>query len=267
MRLKNGKKHWHRSQVPFALLLRKQMIILPNLIVLSLALMNVSSVQRLVDKLRPRLLTSTDSTDNDPPQYWIGVAGGPGSGKTTISEAVANELNKLKNDSTIVIPMDGWHTPQKKLVAEFGDDAMKRRGAPWTFDLNLCAKQLALAKRNGYASLPIYNREISDPVDDGVALEKHHRIVLVEGLYMLMKDQHPDLYELWDERWFIRAPSREEQTERLVKRSLKTWSDAKTQLWGPGESGARKRAEYNDVQNMELIEPCQEFADEVIITK
>jgi pantothenate kinase len=255
-------------------------MIIPNLIALSLALLNLSSssssdkkmagdesshVQRLVDKLRPKLVISKEKPGLQ--QYWIGIAGGPGSGKTTVAHAVADRLNAFEADSTLVIPMDGWHTPQAALVAKFGVDAMKRRGAPWTFDLELCAEQLALAKRNRYASLPIYSRDISDPVPNGVMLQKHHKIVLVEGLYGLCKDDYPKLYELWDERWFVQCPSREQQIERLVQRSLQTWSDAKAQLWGPGGSGARKRVDFNDVQNMDFVEHCQEYAHEIIITK
>jgi pantothenate kinase len=261
-------------------------IIIPKLIALSLALLNLSSssssssdkkmagdesshVQRLVDKLRSKLAIVVKEEQQEPQsqQYWIGIAGGPGSGKTTVSHAVADRLNDIEADSTLVIPLDGWHTPQAALVAKFGVDAMKRRGAPWTFDLELCAEQLALAKRNGYASLPIYSRERSDPVPNGVMLQKHHKIVLVEGLYVLWKDEYPKLYELGDERWFVQCPSREQQIERLVQRSLKTWSDAKAQLWGPGESGARKRVDFNDVQNMDLVEHCQDYANEIIITK
>ena len=219
----------------------------------------------LTDKLEPKLKTKTQQ--EQPKQHWIGVAGGPGSGKTTISEIIAGRLNQIEPESAVVVPMDGWHTPQRDLIAKFGPESMKRRGAPWTFDVELCVEELKKAKQAGEGSLPIYSREISDPLPDGVSLQKHHRVVLVEGLYLLWKEdpQWSKLFDLWDERWFVQCPSRQEQIDRLVQRSVQTWTDAKTKQWGPGAEGARKRAECNDVPNMDTVAPCHRYADEVII--
>ena len=41
---------------------------------------------------------------------------------------------------------------------------LPRRGAPHTFDAEELAKQLIDARQSGEASLPVYSRELSDPV-------------------------------------------------------------------------------------------------------
>ena len=69
---------------------------------------------------------------------------------------------------------------------------------------------------------------------------------------------------LWDERWFLRCRDPALQRRRLVLRHLETWSDEKAARWGAGEEGAAKRADANDVLNMELIAPCEEYAERVI---
>ena len=147
---------------------------------------------------------------------------------------------------------------------------MQRRGAPWTFDCDLLYEQLKDAKKNAKASLPMYSREISDPVPDKVKLEPHHKIVFVEGIYMLWKDDEEKkwsrLFELWDEKWFIQCPSREVQVERLVNRSLKTWTEKKAKMWGEGRAGALARVEFNDLKNADTVRHCNQFADEVIVT-
>ena len=220
-----------------------------------------ATIDRLVDKLKPKL-------NEDSSSYWIGVAGGPGSGKTTVATKVADRLNEIKEDSALVIPMDGWHTPKDDLIAKLGPDSMKRRGAPWTFDLDVMKIQLQEAKSTQATSstdLPTYCREISDPVPGGVTLKTHHKIIFVEGLYMLMKEEYPELFELWDERWYIQAPTKEEQIGRLVSRSLKTWSEEKAKMWGEGEAGARARIEANDVKNLDIVETSRPYADELII--
>jgi pantothenate kinase len=192
------------------------------------------------------------------------------SGKTTVATAVADRLNnQVQEDCAIVIPMDGWHIPKKELLENFDEEnGMMRRGAPHTFDAKKMFIDLTTAKQNRCGSLPIYCREISDPVPNGVALKQSHRIVLVEGLYILWKDDEEwkKIHDLFDERWFVKCPTREEQIERLIQRSGRTWSPDKKERWGEWPEGARKRAEANDVRNMDLIEPCEKYADEVILS-
>jgi pantothenate kinase len=189
-------------------------------------------------------------------------------GKTTVANEVCNRLNNNFPDSAIVIPMDGWHIYQDQLVQQFGmEKGMQRRGAPWTFDFSLLFQELTEAKRTGKASLPEYSREISDPLSNQVSLEPHHKIVFVEGIYMLWKDDENwgKMFDLWDESWFVECPTRNDQIERLMNRSLKTWSDEKVKLWGGGRNGAMARIEYNDLKNADTVRHCSQFADEVII--
>jgi len=231
--------------------------------------------QRLVQRLLPKL---EEGCDHPFCQYWIGVAGGPGSGKSTVANDVAERLNQAKKSASqrslqdevaVVIGMDGWHFTQEELLDKFGDRGIQRKGAPFTFNVDKMIQEVHQAKHQGQASLPEYSREKSDPVPDAVKLTRHHKIVFVEGLYVLMKNDEKwgKLNDLWDETWFIQAPSREEQVERLVKRSLKNWTQRKVDMWGPGRDGALKRAKTNDLPNMDVVAPSAAFADEIIINK
>ncbi len=227
---------------------------------------------------------------------WIGIAGGPGAGKSTLAAAVAEKICNLqvklagnndkdteKNNKSpaiqaIAIPMDGYHFTRKDLanVAKaLGDDdgtqGMSRRGAPWTFDAKNLAKDLATAKATGKASLPEYDRKLSDPVPNAVTVEESHQIILVEGNYLILgllgaevdpETNSPlagsllengcsdllcpipigeeilrwrDAAALWDETWFVAPPGRdavETQRDRIIERSLETWNPSKTKAWG-----------------------------------
>ena len=125
----------------------------------------------LEEKLRPKF--------SQPGQYWIGVAGGPGSGKSTSAEAIADLLNEIQPGTAIVIPMDGWHFPKDKLIELHGEEnGYKRRGAPWTYDVEPCFDDLSKAKKKkGAVSLPVYRREKSDPVPHGIRSTKDHKFV------------------------------------------------------------------------------------------
>ncbi|EFJ45838.1 hypothetical protein VOLCADRAFT_105729 [Volvox carteri f. nagariensis] len=91
----------------------------------------------------------------------VGIAGAPGSGKTTLAAAVANRINRLRRGQpagwgeekpgavaggssgssshaapfAVVMPMDGFHFYRWELDAMPDPvEAHARRGAPWTFD-------------------------------------------------------------------------------------------------------------------------------------
>lgn len=246
-----------------------KLIILLLLSISALALNMPSSMDATYDKLASRLHRHLHEPNNH--QHWIAIAGGPGSGKTTTAEAIAERLNYIKPNSCVVLPMDGFHYTQaklKELDPPCGAGYLRRRGAPWTFDAELCVELLSKAKQEKSGSFPIYERTISDPIPNGVKLAPEHKVVLIEGLYLLWQDdaRWEPLQTLWDERWFVKAPSLEIQRQRLIQRSLKTWSDAKAKLWGEGEQGAAARVDANDVKNMNIIALCEDYADTVVET-
>jgi pantothenate kinase len=298
----------------------------------------------LVRKQQQQQQQDNDNTNNARPhqrhrrrRLWIGLAGGPGSGKSTVADAVAERINKIMdNNVTLVLPMDGFHYTQAYLKEHNMD--MKRRGAPWTFDAKTMYEKLhdvTAHHSNDHNSddadqqqqdptsfwFPLYNRDISDPVENAICINDSHDIIIVEGLYMLFgalgeqaqdpesplmqtiqkkfpagkwpssPEQHPTLFcsiqeeiakwkpitELLDETWYVEAPrGLPEQEQRLIQRSLQTWTSAKTKLWGGGddddtkvtaEQAATNRVQYNDTPNGQLIECCRPYADRVIETR
>lgn len=226
-----------------------------------------SSMSAVYERLTQHLLQQ-QAQQADKRQYWVAIAGGAGSGKTTLAHAIAQRLNQHAAVPTVVVPMDGFHYSKVRLQELYGPQGLLRRGAPWTFDAKAMVTALVAARGNQQADLPGYDRNLSDPVPAAIHILPHHRVVLVEGLYVLHDDdpRFAGLAALFDERWFVKAPTRDIQRQRLVQRSLKTWNEHKARQWGPGVEGATKRVNENDFQNMNLIEYCEELADQVIVT-
>lgn len=245
------------------------------LITISVPLLHAMAVVRVssndIDALVKRSMAILETSEDS--QVFIGIAGGPGSGKSTLAETVSQAINEELPHSSIVIPMDGYHISRANLrqVASDGvqigdvatgkdgtmttfDDLMSRRGAPWTFDSFSLIQDLQTAKQNGKGTFPIYSREISDPVSNGVELTRDHKIVYCEGNYLLALDDADwqPLATLWDDTWFIDV-SEHIIKERLVNRHLERWNDAKIQLWGQGRAGAQAKVEASDLKNLRWI--------------
>ena len=212
-------------------------------------------------------------------QWWVGIGGGPGSGKSTLSAAVVAGVNAaVGKEVAVVLPMDGFHYSRAELrqIADSSggatsfDDLLARRGSPWTFDAAKIVRELSAAKAAGHAVLPTYSRKLSDPVPGGVELTAQHELVLCEGNYLLNFEaaEWSALRSVFDEKWFISCADLAEQRERLVKRHLETWTAEKTAMWGEGEAGAGKKADANDVLNAEFVErETKRFADLVIVSR
>jgi len=116
----------------------------------------------------------------------VALVGMPGSGKTTAARA----LERLIWPSCLVLPMDGYHVPMS-VLRERPDaaDAIYRRGAPDTFDaeaLKASLRQIRCASVPTKVMLPDFDHAVGDPAPNVITFDRQrHRIVLVEGLYLL----------------------------------------------------------------------------------
>ncbi len=70
----------------------------------------------------------------------VGIAGSPGAGKSTLAEQLVGRLYP----AAALLPMDGFHLPQSKLVALGRRDRM---GAPDTFDVEAFRATLVAIRR------------------------------------------------------------------------------------------------------------------------
>ncbi|KAJ2040249.1 hypothetical protein GGI13_001265 [Coemansia sp. RSA 455] len=179
----------------------------------------------------------------------VAVAGGPGSGKSYISQLVCQAINEKAGDIAVVVPMDGFHLPVSQLLAmEDPEHAMRRRGAPWTFDAKGFVAAVARI-RNGSSSssavlVPAFDHAAGDPMFDAIAVSPHHRIVLVEGLYAHVNEEPWSQVGqgLADELWWIQPADAAASYERLVQRHIAAG-------FAPDRKGAEARIASNDALN------------------
>lgn len=132
-----------------------------------------------------------------PGRAVLGVAGSPGSGKTTLVAALAAALGPVAAH----VPMDGFHLADVEL-ARLGRSG--RKGAADTFDaggyVSLLRRLRADTEDVVYA--PAFERELEQPVAGSIAVPRTARLVLTEGNYLLLdepgwREVRAELDEVW----------------------------------------------------------------------
>jgi pantothenate kinase len=181
----------------------------------------------------------------------VGIAGGPGVGKSTIAAQLVQGLNIETTDIAALVPMDGFHMRHKKLV-ELG--IAERKGAHDTFEGVAFAAFLMRARSAKRAVHgPGYSREIEDVVDDAYVIPAEARILVVEGNYLLLPDPPWDLVRpLIDVAVFLHL-DRRKVGARLMKRH------AEHGLFD--EKRNRSHVARVDLPNYDLVEKTRARAD------
>jgi pantothenate kinase len=115
-----------------------------------------------------------------PGRTVLGIAGGPGTGKSTIAQQLVAELG----DVAAYVPMDGFHMKHSKLEA---NGTVADKGMPHTFEGAAFADFLERLKAaTGPISGPGYSRKIEDVVEDTFTVPATTRLLVVEGNYLLL---------------------------------------------------------------------------------
>ena len=182
-----------------------------------------------------------------PNAYMVGIAGIPGSGKTTLCRAIA-----ARRPDAVIVPMDGYHLPRSRLDAE----GLRRRGALHTFDGDAFHADMQSLRRNHFGTFPGFDHAEKDPRPGTVRVTPDVPLVIVEGIYVLMEAWRSE--HLFDLRVFLECDV-DEAVERLTLRHMQTGLAAT-------QKEARQRAVTNDRVNAEVIlaDGCRERADLVL---
>lgn len=181
------------------------------------------------------------------------LAGPPGSGKSTIASKVVERLNATSSRPfAAVISMDGFHLPRSTLDQMPNKaEAYARRGASWTFDPKGTLELVTKLSESRYQSMgtiyaPSFDHAVKDPVVNGITITEDTQFVLLEGLYLLLKEDPWDkIRDLVDESWFVDVDPILAKG-RIAKRHIESGIEDN---W----DAAVKRAEGNDLLNGDIV--------------
>ncbi|GAA5851855.1 hypothetical protein JCM8547_000077 [Rhodosporidiobolus lusitaniae] len=184
-----------------------------------------------------------------PKRFLVALAGIPGSGKSTFSSLLLSHLDAVNPSASpaIIVPQDGFHRTQAELSAD-PDPAFsfKRRGAPFTFDPAALLNLVRRIRTEPRLTAPAFSHAEKDPVDDAIVVEPHHRIIILEGSFLLL-NQEPwaSIAREVDERWLYDV-AEDVALVRVIKRHVAAGL-------AEDETAAEAKALGNDVLNARLI--------------
>src|SRR5690606_2441465 len=135
----------------------------------------------------------------------IGIAGGTGSGKTTV---VHNILKNLNTENVLVISQDNYYKDHKEL--SFDEREKINFDHPRSIDFDLLTQDVMKLKNGENIEQPVYSFLTHSRTEETL-LTHPKDVIIVEGILVLT---HPDLRNLFDVKIFVHADS----DERLIRR-------------------------------------------------
>jgi uridine kinase len=177
----------------------------------------------------------------------IGIAGGTGSGKTTVVRRIS-EL--LPPGQAIILPQDSYykdnaHLPlEERLVLNFDH--------PDSLDFNLLIKDIKTLKAGKSIEQPIYSYLTCTRAQETIHVEPHH-VVIIEGILIFT---HPELRKLMDIKIFVDADA-DDRLGRVICRDIMERGRDVHKVLERYEKTVKP-------MHLQFIEPTKRYADIII---
>ncbi|GEM51190.1 uridine kinase [Empedobacter brevis NBRC 14943 = ATCC 43319] len=185
--------------------------------------------------------------NNNTKMLVIGIAGGTGSGKTTV---VNNILRDLNAESVIVISQDNYYKDHPDL--SFDERSKINFDHPRSIDFELLKEHVALLKSGVSIEQPVYSF-ITHSRKEETILTHPQSVVIVEGILVLTD---PDLRDLFDVKIFVHADS----DERLIRRVRRDIQERGRDL----DEVLTRYQKTLKPMHQQFIEPSKNYADIII---
>jgi len=177
----------------------------------------------------------------------IGIAGGSGSGKTTVAQTI---LNRVSPDRIAFLQHDAYYKDLRELPpiqrAEVNFDH------PNSLDTNLLIQHIDQLKANQPVKLPIYDFSTHSRTDKTYTVYPR-RVILVEGILIFVE---PPLRELFNIKLFVDT----DPDIRFIRRLQRDI----TERGRTTESVIHQYLSTVRPMHLEFVEPSKRYADVII---
>lgn len=177
----------------------------------------------------------------------VGIAGGTGSGKTTVVRKVSEVF---PNGEVIVMPQDSYYKDNKGISIE--ERQKINFDHPDSVEFNLLIEHLKELRKGMSVEMPIYSYLTCLRSDETVTI-KPSRVVVVEGILILTD---PGLRKMFDIKVFVDADA-DDRLGRVIMRDIIE----------RGRTVLKVLERYQDTvkpSHLQFIEPSKRYADIII---
>jgi uridine kinase len=177
----------------------------------------------------------------------IGIAGGTGSGKTTVVHQIMNELPTAEVG---IISQDSYYRETSNLSYE--ERTKINFDHPRAIDFELLTSHLKNLKAGKTIEQPVYSFVTHNRTDD-VVLTHPRKVMIVEGILIL---SNAELRDMFDIKIFVHADS----DERLIRRLKRDIAERGRDM----EEVLNRYQTTLKPMHEQFIEPTKTFADIII---
>ena len=177
----------------------------------------------------------------------IGVAGGTGSGKTTVSQAI---LNRVGRDRIAFLQHDSYYRDRSHLPP--AERASANFDHPDALESELLAEHLRMLRAGEAVQVPLYDFTTHTRKPESVLLEPR-RVILVEGILIFAERA---LRELMDIKVYVDTDA----DVRFIRRLQRDISERGRTM----ESVIRQYTETVRPMHLEFVEPSKRYADVIV---
>jgi len=177
----------------------------------------------------------------------IGIAGGTGSGKTTVVNQI---LNELPADEVTVISQDSYYKENSNL--SYKERTKINFDHPNAIDFDLLISHLKALKKGKIVEQPIYSFVTHNRTQD-VHITHPKKVIIVEGILIFNAVKLRDLFDI---KIFVHADA----DERLIRRVRRDITER-------GRDVNEVLSRYQDTlkpMHQQFIEPTKNYADIII---
>ncbi len=182
-----------------------------------------------------------------PPPLVIGIAGGTGSGKTTVANVI---LERVGAENIAFLPQDAYYRDLQDLPLAQREQV--NFDHPDSIETDLLVTHLRALRRWEAVDIPVYDFTTHSRTDRTVHVEPRP-VVLVEGILIFLE---PDLRELLDIKIFVDTPA----DIRFIRRLQRDIHERGRTM----ESVIHQYQSTVRPMHLEFVEPSKRHADVII---
>lgn len=177
----------------------------------------------------------------------IGIAGGTGSGKTTVVKSI---VDSLPADEVALLPLDSYYKDSGHVPVEERQNI--NFDHPDAFDWDLLSAQVEMLRQGKAIEQPVYSYLTCTRQRETVHIEPH-KVVIIEGI-LALSDRR--LCEQMDLKVFVDAEA-DERLIRVIQRDV-------VERGRTAEAVMERYMRVLKPMHEEFIEPAKRYADIII---